>query len=106
MVIFDEYIPGGHKLNPSLLWEYDLEEFDWQKGRVIVVQRVIEMGYPEDFYAAFDMYGGIEGVREVIKSIPYLNEIDLNFVCIFFNLKKEELRCYTKKRLMTEHWNY
>ena len=29
MVIFDEYIHGGHKLNPSLLWEYDLEEFDW-----------------------------------------------------------------------------
>ncbi|MGM9740261.1 MAG: DUF6922 domain-containing protein [Candidatus Cryptobacteroides sp.] len=105
MVVFDRYIPGGHIINPGLLWEYDLDKFDWVKGRTIVVQRVIEMGTPEDFFAAFDLYGGFHGFREIIKYVPYLNSVDVHFVCTFFNLKKEELRCCTRKRLHTEHWN-
>lgn len=92
-------------MNPSLLWEYDLNQFDWQKGRNIVVQRVIEMGEPEDFFAAFDLYGGIAGFREIIKSVPYLSAIDIHFACAFFNLKREELRCYTKKQSSLGPWN-
>lgn len=105
MVIFDKYVPGGHKLNPKLLWEYDLDKFNWDKSKRIVVQRVIEMGFPEDYYAIFDMYGGIEGVREIIKTIPYLSPLDTHFVCLFFNLQKEELKCYIKKQLKPQLWN-
>ena len=105
MVIFNKYIPGGHCLNPSLLWEYDLNDFDWNKSKNIVVQRVVELGYPEDFYAAFDMYGGIKGFREILKDVPFLNSIDIHFVCTYFNLKEDELRCCTKKQLTQEHWN-
>ena len=105
MVIFDTYRAGGHKLNSALLWEYDLNEFDWQRGKVVVVQRVIEMGEPEDFFAAFDLYGGMVGFREIIKSVPYLNALDMHFVCTFFNLKREDLRCYTKKQSSLELWN-
>ena len=70
MVILDKYIPGGHRINTALLWEYDMDTFDWQKSKNIVVQRIVEMGTPEDFYAAFDMYGGIGGFREIVKSVP------------------------------------
>lgn len=105
MVVFDRYSPGGHKINPGLLWEYDLDKFDWKKGRTIVVQRVIEMGTPEDFFAAFDLYGGIQGFREIIKTVPYLNALDVHFVCTFFDLKKEGLRCCTRKQLNPIHSN-
>lgn len=106
MVLLDKYKSGGHSINRSLLWEYDIERFDWQKSSTIVVQRVIERGSPEDFYAAFDLYGGIDGFREIIKTIPYLNDIDINFVCLIFNLKREELRCCTKRRLNQRPWNF
>lgn len=76
-----------------------MEVFDWQKSKTIVVQRVVELGAPEDFYAAFDLYGGIDGFREIIKKIPNLSDIDINFVCIIFKLKREELRCCTKRQL-------
>ncbi len=105
MIILDTYKAGGHKLNHALLWEYDMSTFDWHTSQKIVVQRVVELGDMEDFYAAFDMYGGIIGFREILKSIPYLNNIDMNFVCTIFNLKKEELRCYKKKQLNQELWN-
>lgn len=105
MVILDSYKKGERKINSALLWEYDMNLFDWQKSKIIVVQRVVEMGKPEDFYAAFDIYGGIDGFREIIKTVPYLNSVDINFVCILFNLKREELKCYTKKQSRPQLWN-
>lgn len=89
-VIINKYTRGSHSLNSALLWEYDLSAFDWQASRALVVQRVIELGTPEDFYAAFYMYGGVEGFREILKDVPYFSPIDLNFVSFTFNLKKEE----------------
>lgn len=106
MVILDKYTPGGHHLNPALLWEYDLNTFDWQASKALVAQRVVELGRPEDYYAAFDLYGGIDNFREVVKSIPYLNAIDTNFVCLIFNLKKEELKCCTHRPSNRKHWNF
>ena len=108
MTIFDEYKrhSAQSSISPSLLWEYDLTHFDWWKSRKIVVQRVIERGWLKDFYAAFNLYGGIDGFREIIKEIPSLSARDMNFVCIAFNLKKEELKCYTRELSREQHLNY
>ena len=106
MVIFDKYIPGGHEINPALIWDCDMATFDWNHSRVLVVQRVVERGNATDFYAAFDMYGGVEGFREILKDVPYLSPIDLNFVSFTFNLKKEELKCYKRRQSSPQHWNF
>ena len=100
MTIFDEYNShkGEYAISPSLLWEYDLSHFNWWKSRKIVVQRVLERGWLNDFFAAFDLYGGIEGFRAIIKEIPHLAPREMNFACAAFDLKKEELTCYTRKR--------
>lgn len=94
MTIFDEYktYTGDASISSSLLWEYDLSHFDWWKSRKVVVQRVIERGWLKDFYAAFKLYGGIEGFREIIKEVPNLSSRDMNFVCIAFNLKKRRTK--------------
>lgn len=92
------------KVRTSLFWEYDMEQFDWFKLRNIVVQRVLERGRLNDFYAILNLYGE-EGVNQAFREISYMNAKDMNFVCSFFGLKKEELKCYTKKQLQTQHWN-
>ncbi|MDL2304590.1 hypothetical protein LJC72_04530 [Bacteroides sp. OttesenSCG-928-D19] len=104
-MFFDNY--SKHKeatVRSSLFWEYDMEHFDWQEMRDLVVQRVVERGRMEDFYAILNMYG-LEGVIEAIKNIPYLNPKDMAFVCMVFDIKKEELRCYTRTQLQHQHWN-
>jgi hypothetical protein len=99
-MLFDDWKEKNIKsISKSLLWEYDLAKFDWDDMQTVVMQRVIERGWLEDFYAAIAMYGGIDKVREIIKCIPILSEKDMNFVCIVFNLKKEDLKCYTRKQL-------
>jgi len=92
------------EVRPSLLWEYDLEKFDWQQMRNEVVQRVLERGRMDDFYAILNMYG-MKGVKAALREIPYMNDKDMNFACVAFDLRKEELKCYTKKQSIPLHWN-
>lgn len=106
MTIFDDYKKyGACSVSPSLLWEYDLSDFDWWKSRKIVVQRILERGWLEDYYAGFNLYGGIEGFREIIKEVPFLSPRDMKFACIVFGLKKEDLKCYTRKLLREQLLN-
>ncbi|NLO71428.1 MAG: hypothetical protein GX102_10940 [Porphyromonadaceae bacterium] len=95
----------GKEISKTLLWEYDLSAFDWQAMRVLVVQRVIERGWLDDFYAMIRLYGGIENVKSIIKEIPALSPKDMNFVIHFFELDKDELKCYTRKHLRERHLN-
>ena len=92
------------EVRPSLLWEYDLSNFDWQQMRNEVVQRVLERGRMDDFYAILNLYGE-EGVKAALREIPYMNDKDMNFACIAFGLRKEDLRCYIRKQSMPLHWN-
>lgn len=87
------------KISRAILWEYntDSPEWDWQKMSKVVVARVIERGRREDYYAMFQMYGGIEGVREIVKKIPHLSRKDMNWCCVLFNLRKEDLWCYNRE---------
>lgn len=96
-MFFDDYKQHADaQVRTSLLWEYDLARFDWQKMRTLVVQRVVERGRRDDFYAILNLYG-LEGVREGIREIPTLTPKDRSFVCTTFHLKKEELKCCTQK---------
>jgi hypothetical protein len=90
-----------------LLWDMDMENFDLQKNKKIVVQRVIEDGLPDDYDIIFSLYGGIQGVRDIIKQIHHFRyPQDIAFVCIAFDLKKEELECYKRKQLRNRHLNF
>ena len=85
----------------ALFWEYDLSspDWDWQKMRQIVVARVIALGRPEEYYAMFHLYGGVEEVKEIVKSLPKLNDSDMHWCCFLFSLEKEELWSYQRKLL-------
>jgi len=105
-MLFDDYrAHSDATIRPSLLWEYNLSNFDWQDMRNIVVQRVLERGRMDDYYAMLNLYGR-EGVREALKAIPYMSKKDMNFACFVFNLKKEELRCYIMRQSHPLHGNF
>ncbi|MDA3905334.1 MAG: hypothetical protein PF484_04585 [Bacteroidales bacterium] len=104
-MFFDNYnLHQKAKIRSTLIWDYNPDRINWQEIQVVVVQRVIERGRMDDFYAMLNLYG-LEGVKDAIKQIAYLNAKDLSFVCSVFNLKKEDLKCYTKQQLMIQHWN-
>jgi hypothetical protein len=104
-----ERIKDNPQVYKGLLWDVDTSKMaddDWQRMKLLVVQRVIERGDENDFYAIFKLYGGKKGVREIIKQIrSVLHPVDEAFVRTVFNLKKEDLICYERKRLRELHLN-
>lgn len=106
MKIFDKYIAGNRIPNKGFLWDYDCKNLDPNEYRGILIGRIIEIGKLEDFYAAFDVYGGIDNVREIARAeVTGLSDKGLNFMCHAFNLKKEDTQCYRKAQLRKEHLN-
>lgn len=107
MVCTDWMTHKNEVVNKAILWEYDVDSpsWDWQKMKRIVVQRVIEYGRLQDWYAMFQMYGGHNNVRSIILEIPYLTPKSMAFVCVLFDIKKDDLKCYkreqSRKRLLS-----
>ena len=91
-------------LNPGLLWEYNNANIDYTAMRGVIVQRVIERGWPDDWYAMLNLYG-VDGVKEAIKGLTYLNEKDMNFVSHQFDIPLSAMKCYEKKQSVNTHWN-
>lgn len=91
------------KIRDHLLWDCNLETFDYNTGKSIVVERVVQRGNMDDWLTIFNLYG-VDIVIEEIKKIPYLNAKDLNFVHKIFEIPLNELKCYSKKPLQDRHW--
>jgi len=97
---WEEKIDPNSTIPPYLLWDMDLKNFDWEKCKSIVVERVIERGREEDYYTIFRMYGGIEGVREIVKNIKCFRwPQDATFASMAFDINKEEMACYKHQQL-------
>lgn len=53
-------------INDRLLWEYDLETFNYDKSYKIVIERVLERGTLDEWRAVLSYYGQ-EKILEVIE---------------------------------------
>ena len=83
--------------------EYSLADFNYKAMRKVVVQRVIERGWPNDWYFMLNLYG-TRGVKSAIKELPYLNDVDMNFVSHQFGIPFSSMKCYEKKQSAHQHW--
>lgn len=83
-----------------------MDGFDWQKYRRVVAERVISMGRLSDWYAAFDLYGGIRGFRKIAKEeVVDLSPRNLDFMCRALNINIEDTKCYRQQQLRQAHLN-
>ena len=107
MKFFEKYTPGNRKINPSFFWDYDIQNTDLTKSKRLVATRIIKMGRLEDFYAAFDQFGGIRAFAKIAKNeVTGLSNKELNFICQAFGFKKETTQCYKNAQLRERHLNF
>ncbi|MDR2147262.1 MAG: hypothetical protein LBE91_12465 [Tannerella sp.] len=100
-MFFEDYTYHAQAvISSKLFWEYDLKGFDFEKMKNVVVERVIERGRMDDWYAMLNLYG-VNEVVQVIKNLPYLNRKDANFVQAVFDISPNEMKCLQKKY---QHW--
>ena len=91
-------------LKKRLFWEYDYEHIDWQKEAAGIVGRVIERGTHDEWDELVKYYGKekvIDILRNHIRFLP--DEITAD-ACGYFELKPDDLLCYTRKQSPKAHW--
>ena len=89
--------PASHRmLSPSLFWDVDSTTFNFQKGRRLVVQRVLTMGTLEDLQMLKTLYPLSEIKEEVLRISDWAPQVR-NFISIWLDLPKERLACCTSR---------
>jgi len=87
-----------------LFWEFDYDKVDWKRAYKTVIERVLDKGTTGEWEELIRFYGRDKVIHALKNEIPYLSDITADAVCEYFQLSKQELKCYTKKQLNRGHW--
>jgi hypothetical protein len=71
-----------HIINSALLWEYDLDTFNYEKSYKIVIERVLERGNLEEWREMVKLYS-TEQILETIEWSAQLDKRDKEFSKFF-----------------------
>jgi hypothetical protein len=71
-------------INPALLWEYDLETFNFDKSSKIVIERILQMGNLEEWRNMVNYYSR-EQILETIEWSAQLDKRDKDFSKFFLD---------------------
>jgi hypothetical protein len=71
-----------HIINQQLLWEYDLDTFNYEKSYKIVIERVLERGNLEEWREMVKIYSR-EQILETIEWSAQLDKRDKEFSKFF-----------------------
>ncbi|MFM9840300.1 MAG: DUF6922 domain-containing protein [Cyclobacteriaceae bacterium] len=71
-----------HIINPALLWEYDLDTFNYEKSYKIVIERVLERGNLEEWREMVNLYTK-DQILETIEWSAQLEQRDKDFSKFF-----------------------
>ena len=73
-----------HIINTALLWEYDLDTFNYDKSFKIVIERVLHMGNLEEWRNMVNYYSR-EQILATIEWSAQLDKRDKDFSKFFLN---------------------
>ena len=69
-------------INPALLWEYDLDRFNYEKSYKIVIERVLQLGNLEEWRKMVKFYTK-QQILETIDWSAQLEQRDKDFSKFF-----------------------
>lgn len=87
----------------NLFWDVDAATFDLQKGRRLVVQRVLTLGTLKDLRTLATLYP-LSVIRKVVLEIRDWEPQVLNFISVWLEIPKEEFACSTSRHSRPKHW--
>ncbi len=92
-------------LSKSLFWDVDPYSIDLDKHALFIIERVLVRGTWEEFKKIMSYYGK-ESVGLFACQIRFLDKKTFSFCSSYFNIPKEEFKCYTQQQLHPTHWDY
>jgi len=104
-VLFAIILSTMKGFSPHLFWDTDSENISIESHGIWLVTRVLEKGSWSDWTLLLKLMGESK-IRETIPHIRFLEKKALNFICLYLNLDKTQLRCYKQQHSPNTHWNY
>ena len=95
----------GPNISKTAFWDVNFDEIDFEKNTRDVINRVLMNGKLSDWLEINDFYG-IEKIKQEIIQMRYLSNITLNFCCFYYQIPKEEFRCYKLKQSIPKLWEF
>lgn len=81
------------KLNKVLLWDYNLDLFDYKQNKELVIRRVIERGSMDDWYWLLNYYGW-----DTVKNTLLVMRVDKYYVSrlsIVFSIPEDKFHVFS-----------
>jgi hypothetical protein len=85
------------KIREQLFWDLDKTRLLDQDSKRIIIERVINYGNFSELVELFRYYGKETIKAEIVKAGD-LDPKTLSFAASFFNLNKQDFRCFIKKQ--------
>jgi hypothetical protein len=92
-------------LPPSLFWDSDFTKLDYDRQARAIIARVVMRGSLEDWFE-IKRYYGLERIKTEIVQVRYLDKLTLSFCSVYFNIPKEQFRCYNTDPSIQKLWNF
>ena len=80
----------------NLFWDVRLKDFDPEKNKKFIIERILLRGDLDDFKWAIDFYGK-KDIKEIFLKSKKLDFKSQNFWCFYFNLDKS--KCIQKQSI-------
>jgi hypothetical protein len=91
-------------LKKTYFWDVDITPGKTIPARLIV-ERIFTLGTLAEV-ALLLKYFGKDEVEKVLINLNYIDSKTLNFASKFFGKSKKRFKCYIRKQLMPQLWNY
>jgi hypothetical protein len=93
------------EIDHHYFWDVDVSRLDADKSRRLIIDRVFSLGSALEMRLLVDHYGEHEVVG-ILKDLNYMDPKTLNFVSKFFDVPVNEFKCYTRRQLNPQHWDF
>ncbi len=94
-----------HNVNAAYFWDIDVSTLDEIKSKRLIIERVVNLGNLDEIKLVVNYYGKKELINTICK-LNYLDSKTLNFLSLIFNVPKSNFKCFTRKQLKPQHWNF
>lgn len=84
-----------NKMLKNLFWDSDLKKIDAEKNATVIIERVLELGNPEQIKYLFKNYEPLR-IQKVLKESRRLSLKSANFWADYFSLSKKDVLCLRK----------
>lgn len=93
------------QLNKTYFWDVDYSGMDVRKSQKLIIERVMLYGNLAEIKLIKEFYGKKTLISTLCK-INYIDPKNLNFFSLLFDIPKTKFKCYTRKQLASQPWNY